>query len=478
MKLRDYQAQIIVETRSALRQFSRVLIQAPTGAGKTALTVHMMKRAAERGLSSFFIVHQKELLSQTSQALWMQKLEHGMIVSGKAKSKLPVQVASVQTLVNRLESYDSPALIIIDEAHRATSASYRKVIEAYPDAMVVGLTATPQRTDGKPLGDLFSHIICGPTIRSLIDMGFLSDYKLFAPQVGIDVSNVSTTGGDYNKGELEAAADVPTIIGDAVTHYKKLCNGKKCVVMCVSIKHAKHVADSYNSSGIPAVCIEGTMSEAERKKAINKFKSGEVKVITNVQLLIEGVDIPSIEVVQWLRPTQSLIVYMQGNGRGLRPFNGKNHLIILDHVNNCMRHGLPDQHREWSLDGQAPTKRKKSGDDEDADVNVSTCNQCYAVFMSGVDTCPQCGAPVEKKVRKIEQADGDLKEVDIEAIKREQRREQGSARSMRDLVRLGLRKGMRNPSGWAANVLAAREKRRPTGQDFETAKRIEREERA
>lgn len=474
MKLRDYQLDIILKTRKALTAVRRALIQAPTGAGKTALCVHMMKTAAERGKRAFFLVHQNELLSQTSKALWKQKLEHGMIASGRRISKLPVQVASVQTLVNRLDKYEAPDLIIIDEAHRSTAASYKKVVDAYPKAVLVGLSATPQRTDGKALGDMYDTIVKGPSIRWLQQEGFLCDYVLFAPSVGIDVSEVKTTAGDYNKGDLEKAADKPTITGDAVAHYKKLANGKRAVVMCVSIKHAQHVADSYNQAGIPAASIEGSMTTEQRNKVLQDFESGVIKVITNVQLLVEGVDIPAIEVVQWLRPTQSLIVYMQGNGRGLRPHDEKEHLIILDHVGNALRHGLPCETREWSLDGEQKGKRKKQ--DDEPDVNVTQCGKCYAVFKSGVDECPMCGAEVERKERKLNEVEGELEQVDMEAVKADRKRsrmEQGQANGLRDLIALGKRRGMKNASGWAINVFCARSSKKPTAKDYAEAKRIE-----
>lgn len=469
IELRDYQEEIIYKARNALKSNKRILIQAPTGAGKTALTVHMMGVAAEQGKRAMFLVHQTELLNQTSRALWKQKLEHGQVASGKRKSLLPVQVASVQTLVNRLDQYEEPDLIIIDEAHRSTSSSYLKVMERYPNAFLIGLTATPQRTDGKALGDMFGDIVRGPEIRWLIERGFLCDYAIYAPFIGIDTSSVSTSMGDYNKKELATITDKPKITGDAVSHYKKLTNGKRCVVMCVSIDHARHVADSYNAMGVPAESIEGNMSQVEREAIIDRFAKGDTLVVTNVQLLIEGVDIPSIEVVQWLRPTQSLIVYMQGNGRGLRPSAGKDKLIILDHVGNTHRHGLPCEKRTWSLEGKKKGARKKK--DDEPDVHVQQCDKCYAVFEPNYDACPSCGAPIERKVRKIEQEDGELEAVDMDAVRRERKMEQGQARTLRDLITLGMRRGMKKPDAWAAITLAARAGRKPSATEFQEAKR-------
>jgi superfamily II DNA or RNA helicase len=460
---------LINAVRVALRVHKRVLLQAPTGAGKTALTVYMMGRAAEQGLSSMFIVHQNELLSQTSRALWEQKLEHGMIASGRSRSRLPAQVASVQTLVRRLDRYDEPRMIIIDECHRSAAKTYQRVLDAYPNALVVGLTATPQRTDGKGLSDTYDALIEGPSIRQLIDAGYLCDYEIFAPPSQVDISTIKTRAGDYAQDELEAAMDRPTITGDAVATYRKHARGKRCVVMCVSLKHAEHVRDSYAASGVPAEMIEGGMTNREREAVLERFRRGDTLVICNVQLLIEGVDIPSIEVVQWLRPTQSLIIWMQGNGRGLRPSAGKDRLLILDQVGNWHKHGLPDDDREWSLEGRKG--RRRAADDE-ADVSIQQCQQCFAVFRTGVSACPSCGAPVEvRKKAEIQVVEGELERIDVERQRKERKREQGSARTIRELVALGVRREMRKPAAWAAITAAARQGRKPTPQEFNEARK-------
>lgn len=473
MQLRPYQQQMIDETREALRSCNNVLLQGPTGCGKTALTVSMMGAAASRGKTSMFIVHQSELLQQTSEALWRQKLEHGMIAPGKRLSKLPAQVASVQTLVRRLDRYAAPDLIIIDECHRAAASTYRKVLDAYPTSRVIGLTATPARTDNKGLDDLFDTIVEGPTIRQLIDAGYLADYELIAPPIaGLDVSSVGTRMGDYDKKELEEAVDKPTITGDAVNAYKTHTPGKRCVVMCVSIDHANHVAAQYRANGVSAGVIEGKITDVERRQIMQDFKDGSVKVVCNVQLLVEGVDLPAIEVVQWLRPTQSLIIWMQGNGRGLRPAPGKSGLTIIDHVQNWTRHGLPDDDREWSLEGRKKGKRKKD-EDEQPDLQIQQCMNCYHVFKAGPDCCPTCGDPLPRKARaEIEVVDGELEKIDVAQIRRERKREQGQARTLRELIELGLRRGMNKPSQWAAITLAARAGRKPTAKDFAEAKRV------
>lgn len=466
--LRPYQEAVIDDTRQALRKHKSVLMQGPTGMGKTAITVFMMGRAAAQGKRAYFLVHQNELLSQTSKALWRQQLEHGMIASGKARSTLPAQVASVQTLVRRMDQYMEPDLLIIDEAHRAAAKTYQTIIERWPNARVIGLTATPQRTDGKPLDVMFDTLVLGPTIRELMDAGYLCDYEIYAPPIGIDVSTVKRKMGDFDSKELEAVVDKKSITGSAVGHYKAHASGKRCVVMCVSIKHAEHVAEQYQAAGVSSGVIEGTMTGQQRDKMLADFAAGRLMVICNVQLLVEGVDIPAIEVVQWLRPTQSLVVWMQGNGRGLRPADNKTGLIIFDHVGNCLRHGLPDDDREWSLEGKEKGKKKAAADE----VKIKQCGSCYAVFRPGPQTCPHCGAPVAGQQRELEVVDGELQKVDKLAIRKQQKKEQGAARTLEDLVALGMRRGMAKASQWACITMAARQGRKATTAEYEQARAI------
>lgn len=468
MKLRAYQTDLITAARQSLHSHRSVLMVAPTGAGKTALTVHMMATAASRGISSMFLVHRDTLLYQTSRALWEQKLQHGIIAAGRTMSKLPVQVASVQTLVRRLNRVPEPGLIVIDEAHRSAAETYRKIIAAYPNARIVGLTATPQRTDGKGLSDIFSDMVEGPTVADLIQAGYLCPYKLYGTESKVSTEGMKISMGDYSTKDVEEAVDRPTVTGDAVQHYLKYANNKRCVVMCATINHALHVCDAYIQAGIPAEHIDGNTPSAERQKILARVASGETKVLTNVELLIEGIDVPAIEAVQWLRPTASLIIWMQGNGRGFRPAEDKTKLIILDHVGNWQRHGLPDDDREWNLNGDPNRgKRKKADPDE---IKVKQCPACYAIFRPGPTECPECGEELKIERRGLVIEEGELKAIDIEAQRREKKREQGSARTLRDLVELGKRRGLNKPAEWAVMTYAARMRGRPTPAMFSEAR--------
>lgn len=467
--LRPYQQDMIDRCRESLKTHNAPLMVAATGAGKTALTVKMMATAAERGKSSIFMVHRDTLLMQTSRALWQQRLEHGLIASGRGMSKLPVQVASVQTLVRRLNKVKSPDLIIIDEAHRAAAETYRKIIAAYPSAKVVGLTATPARTDGKGLDDVFDDLVLGPSVGELIKDGYLSPYKIFGPQSKVDMTGVRKRMGDFAADDLEKALDKPTITGDAVATYLRLAKGMRCVVFCATLNHMRHVAEAYNSAGVPAEYMDGSTPSNHREDILGRIASGKTLVLCSVEIAIEGLDVPAIEAVQWLRPTASLIIWMQGNGRGLRRSDGKRHLIVLDQVDNWRRHGLPDDDREWSLQGETKQQRKKREDE----VKAKQCGKCYHIFNAGPTHCPSCGEPLSGEGRKIEIIEGDLIEVDVEQVRREQKREQGAARTLNDLVALGVRRGQRKPAEWAAIVYAARQGgRKPTPSEFNQARDI------
>lgn len=473
--LRDYQERMIQDARIALGNHQRILLVAPTGAGKTVLALEMIRGACARGKRVLFLCHRRELVRQSSRAFWKAGVEHGMVMAGKAMTAVPANVGVINTVANRIDRMQPPDLIIVDESHRSVSPSYLKLFEAWPDAHVVGLTATPERTDGKGLGEVYGAIVEGPTMRWLIDNGYLSDYRIIAPASSVDLDGIAKRAGDYAQDQLEAAVDRPSITGDAVRTYQTYAAGKRCMVFCVTIKHSQHVCEQYNAAGIPAEHVDGSHSDAEREAVLDRFRRGVTLVVTSVQLAIEGLDIPAVEVVQFLRPTASLIVYLQAIGRGLRVETGKSECLVLDQVANWKRHGLPDDDRTWSLSGRPARGRKK---DDEPPVTVKQCKQCFSIFRAGLLVCPTCSAPIAKAGRDApETVDGELAEVDKEAMRRAARKEQGAARTLADLVALGVRRGLNRPAEWAAHALASRQGRKATGDDFNKAKELLREHR-
>jgi len=412
---------------------------------------YMAGRAVEKGLRVWILAHRVELLDQISRTLSSFGVSHGMIAPGYiGDRRRPVQVASVFTLARRLDRYDAPDLIIVDEAHHAISTStWGRVITAFPKAKLLGVTATPIRLSGEGLGDLFECMVQGPTMRELIELGALSPYRLFAP-AGVDLSGVHTRMGDFVRGEIEAAMDKPSVTGDAVSHYQKLAPGRRAVAFCVSVEHAVHVAEQFRAAGIPAQAIDGAMDRSLRASVLSEFSAGRVQVLASCDLISEGFDVPAIEAAILLRPTQSLGLYLQQVGRALRTFPGKNEAVILDHAGNVKRHGLPDEERAWSLDGAA----KKKGAQK-SEVPVKTCGSCFATVHSAATHC-SCGFEFPVQKREVEHVDGELQEIDLATAVRMRRQEQGRAQTEADLVALGRSRGMKRPELWARHVMRAR----------------------
>ena len=452
-KLRPYQLDIIQQARQLIKNGVRsILIQSPTGSGKTCLTAHMMGASSQKGIPSWFIVHRRELLYQSSRTFDDVGIPYGIIAAGFPVNGRPlVQIASVQSLARRIGKVKSPKLIVWDECHHLAAKSWSKIHANYPDAIHIGLTATPQRLDGKGLGDWFTHMIQGPSPADLIGQGYLSPYKAYAPMT-IDATGIHVKMGDYITREVESIVDRPTITGDTVKHYKKYAQDKRALVFCASIKHSNHVVEQFNLSGIPAEHVDGETDRRIRDAAMKRFTDGKTLVICNVDLFGEGLDVPDMEAVILLRHTQSLGLSLQQVGRVLRPKEGKT-AIILDHVGNLARHGLPDDDLEWSLAGR---DIRKSGDKEN-NVPVRTCPKCFAVLRAAVMVCQYCQHVFEVTPREITEKEGELVEIDKELLRRERMREQGRVNGFDELVALGKKRGYKSPHAWARFIVQARQ---------------------
>lgn len=457
--LRDYQIECIDRVRKALKTHRRVLLQAPTGAGKTAMSSHMMGEAAKRNRPSLFIVHRQELIEQTAATFDKVGIEYGYCAAGYPfnPSKMTL-ICSIDTLKNdsRLNAIRGTLgrnFLVWDEAHHVAAAGWAKVMAAFPDAIHVGLTATPMRLDGKGLDDHFDYLVPGPSVSWLIDEKHLVDYKLFAPSAP-DMSKAHSLGGDWRADDAaEAMAD---LTGDAVEHYRKHSPGKRAVAFCVSVAHSEAVADRFKREGIPAASLDGTHGRDHRKAVLDDFRAGRILVLTNVALFGEGFDLPAIETAILLRPTKSLALYLQQVGRALRTNPGKQRALILDHAGNVHAHGRPCDDREWSLTG-----KPKAG-------SVTVCKACYFAYdptkavPRGI--CPNCGAASRndsedegKHRRELTYSPEELKEVDVAAERAAKRREFGMATSLQDLVKLATDRGYKKPQWWAAKVWTERE---------------------
>lgn len=351
MPLRPYQRDIANDTVRSLRKYRSVMVQSSTGSGKTVVIVELINYFLSQGDSSMVIAHREELINQTAYKLRDKGLDVGVIMAGIMNDySRPVQVASVQTLIRR-QMPKGIKYIIVDEAHHILAASYKTIIANYPDAKIIGFTATPIRTNGAGFDDIFEHLIVGPQPQELIKQGFLLQPKYFAAPLRADLSSVKKTAGDYNEKALAAVMDKTSLTGDVVKEWHHRAYGKKTITFAVSIEHSKHIVERYKQAGIPAAHLDGGTPKEVRSRLFAEFTRGDITVLSNVGIATEGTDIPAIECVQMVRPTQSLSLYLQMGGRGLRPFQDQEHCIVLDHSNNIFAHGFLEQDRDWSLKG-------------------------------------------------------------------------------------------------------------------------------
>lgn len=455
MILRDYQTAGVEALREAYATGARApLYVAPTGSGKTVLFTEIAQNAVARGNTVWILVHRKELVRQTAAELTKLDLPHGLIVAGGYPSRAPVQVASVQTVARRIGTKrlpPFPTLLIIDEAHHAAAGSWGKVIAAASESRLLGVTATPLRLDGKGLSPMFDRLILGPTTAELIEQKWLANPVVYAPRIAADLTGLHTQMGDFKRGEVAERMDRPTITGDAITHYKRICDGVPAIAFCTSIAHATHVAETFRAAGYRAASIDGTMHDSRRARLISDLGNGQLQILTSCDLISEGIDIPIVTTAILLRPTQSLGLYRQQVGRVLRPAPGKERAIILDHVGNCLRHGLPDDEPEWSLAGRL---KKQQGAAEKGPP-VRQCPACFAAHRPA-PVCPECGHVYDIVAREVEEVAGDLEQVDKAEFAKMRKAQLKRAKTINQLRAIEVERGY-NP-GWADHVFASRQK--------------------
>jgi len=456
IKLRDYQETAIHGIRDSFRSGNRrTLLVLPTGGGKTLAFSYIAAGMARNQKRILIVAHRRELLKQISASLTMMGVRHAVMTGGYIGiPTLPVVVASVFTLARRLARFPEPDLIIVDECHHVTpDSTWGKVIAAFPKARVLGVTATPERLDGKGLGLMFDDIVLGPGVAELTAQGYLSPADVYAPSKP-DMDSVRTRMGDYVTSDLEGAMDKPSITGSAVGHYTKLAAGKRAIAFCVSVKHAKDVADDFNRAGYIASHIDGGMEDGERDRVLSRFESGEIQVLTSCDLVSEGFDLPAVEVAILLRPTKSLSLYLQQVGRALRISPGKTGTIVLDHAGNTAVHGFVDEPRDWKLTAGAAREKR----DAVAPATVRTCPKCYAMHRPS-PICPKCGHTYRIKGRMVEQREGELVQVsradDMKAA-----RDVDIERKYFVFLAIARSRKYGKPEEWAFNVVCGEESKR------------------
>ena len=418
--------------------FQNVMLVLPTGSGKTVLFSHIMANNTGPAVA---IAHRQELVSQISMALARNGVRHRVVGPSSVAHTCtslhmaelhrnyvdpfsPNAVCGVDTLT-RMSNTDhwlqTVTLWVQDEAHHLLrSNTWGKAVAMFPNARGLGVTATPTRADGQGLGrhadGVIDSMLVGPGMRDLIDQGYLSEYRIFAPPSDLDLTDVPiTAGGDFSPVKLSVAVHRSHIIGDVVEHYKRIATGKLGVTFAVDVETAGATAKAYRAAGVAAEVVSANTPVHVRATILRRFAKREILQLVNVDLFGEGFDLPAIEVVSMARPTQSYGLFCQQFGRALRRMDGKTHAIIIDHVGNVHRHGLPDAYRKWTLDRR--DKRGKS--DTVSVIPTRTCPKCTAAYERTHHACPFCGHVPEYVGRSApEQVDGDLFELTPEALNR------------------------------------------------------------
>jgi DNA repair protein RadD len=357
--LRDYQEHDVSEIRSRFVTYRRVLYVAPTGSGKTICFVYVVVHAARKDNRCIIITHRAEIADQISIALDAFGVPHGRIQPDHPeKPDALIQIAMVVSLERRIARIAEPALTVVDEAHHAVSRSWQAIFAHWTKTKKLGVSATPERLDGRGLRECFDTMVVGPSVRELIDRGYLARFRYLAPPMRVDLSRVRSVGGDFHHGELADAMDRSAITGDCIEHYRTHLDGRTAIAFCTTIAHAEHVAAAFRAAGITSASIDGRMNRERRDTLLGGLRSGDLNVLTSCELISEGFDAPAVGGAILLRPTQSLGLYLQQVGRCLRPKPDGTVATICDHVGSVRTHGLPDAERQWSLD--APRRRDSS----------------------------------------------------------------------------------------------------------------------
>jgi superfamily II DNA or RNA helicase len=443
MKLRPYQLEGVEHVRDLIRaQKRRVLMVAATGAGKTVVFAHVIASAVGRGKRALVVAHRREIISQTYRKLVDAGLAHeqvGVVLAGVGTGKAkrlwdesdvwkaharrrpvaPVQLGSIDTIRARGYAAMSPPpdLIVIDEAHRAMSKSYQDLVAAYPGAVVLGFTATPERGDGEPLNQMFDElvVVASPaqlmaTIDDETGRPYLVRPRVFTVPVGSlpDLSGVKLRGGDYDERQLAGACDTGVLVGDIVGHWQRRAEGMRTVAFAVSVEHSRHITRRFVEAGVAAEHLDGETPTVEREAILRRLASGETRVVSNCAVLTEGWDQPIVGCCILARPTRSPGLYLQCAGRVLRPHAEKPFVLILDHAGCCVDHGLPQDEREYSLEGRKRRKRVET-------AKVCPNPECLTVLPLGCRVCPECGLelPVRERPPPPTEGSGELVEADL-----------------------------------------------------------------
>lgn len=398
-QLRDYQLKTIEQVYSSMKHgHKRIIIQQPPRTGKTVIMAEIARRTTSKGNHIMFLIHRKEVLSQAMTTFKQQNVKMNLATMGM-----------VQSLTRHVSELTAPQLIFVDEAHHALAKSYRRILDSFPNAYVLYFTATPIRTGHDQLDQIADDIIVGKSIQWLTEHHFLAPFHYYG--LGdIDRSKLRKQNGDYSSSSMDEALS-HQIYGHIVEQYQRLASGKQAVVYCHSIGSAKKVTEQFREANITAEEIDGNTDQTIRDKLVQQFRDQQLMILVNVNLFTEGVDLPNVDCVIMARPTSSLALYLQFSMRCLNPRKGKT-AIIIDHVDNFLNFGLPDNDHDWQ--SAIVTKDKRKASKSDNGPALAQCSYCFGTFYRKDihdGCCPLCGHALEKENKDYKIVNVDLQEI-------------------------------------------------------------------
>lgn len=443
MELRNYQQKLINDARNSFLTNKRVLCVAPPGAGKTITFAYMCSEHIKKNTNNYvwFLVHRQELIDQTIETFKENNINLDRVLIGM-----------VQTISRHLDSCHAPTLIVFDEAHHSMANQWRKIIDKYNNVPIVGLTGTACRLDGKPLGDIYTSLVNSVSVDWLINHNFLSPFKYYAPKINVESAEYRIKGSDFDQVYVGEKFEKQAIWGDVI---KYVDISRKTIIYSPTIKFSNMIVERINAEfGSIARHFDANTPKNERKQIIEDFRNGKIRILSNVDLIGEGFNVPDCDSVFLLRPTLSTALYIQQSMRCMRYLPNKV-ALIYDFVGNCHRHGLPNDKHEWTLTKKLKIKNRSG----EKDIITRMCQSCYRVYSGNNRVCPYCGYTQPKNEHELkEEHDRELEEIKkMEKINK--RREQGMCRDYQSLVALARKRGYNNPEWFARTIMEARRKK-------------------
>ena len=409
--LRDYQGDLLRRVRKELVERRRVVMQLATGGGKTVVAGKLaqgLARTSDRTVIALYLIHRAELADQAFATLSDFGLGEmiGRIQPGQPESRWkPFQIGSIPTVARRLESlltWLDPLIVVIDETHHCRAETWARVIESFPDAYRLGMTATPARLDGKGLGEHFATIVFGPSIEWLTEHGWFAPLWLFAPPEGVDLKKIRRNRDDYSMSSADEAVDGP-VIAKEVDNYVRLAGGGTAIHYAVTIRHSMEFCERARDVGLAFEHIDGKTDSRRRRASLRRLANGSIHGVSNVDVLTEGFDCPSVQCVILGRPTMSAVLYRQMIGRTSRPNPDGAPKVVIDAAGNIERHGPPDDFIAWSLEDGARTEREAGRRSP-----YRRCGACDMLYPASKPACPACGAAALTKTAA---------EVDVDLVR-------------------------------------------------------------